>query len=351
MRDHATIAGTFWTRGTGKLLRGHAEAQVVAMYLMSCPAASMVGIFHIALPTLCHETGLTIEGAWKGLRRCFDVGFCEYDEGEELVWVPNLARYQVGEVMKPGDKRKAGVIRSLRPFHRHPFYGKFVALYGDAYGLVGGSPYSPPSQKSDAPPKPLQRGFDPDPVLDPDPDPDPESENGKGLSEVRLKGADPVGAATPITSSTIAFAMAEEYAAAAAAALDQTGFAVGRTGRDDLRDALTQHAPVGLSADELRARIRFSVTRFVAANPDPKFAGGYQPAAWAKWLNAKNGWTLSKPPPIKSESASREHPQGLRPFVRTITLAEYAESGRRLQAALEAGESTSTGQGGDRHAV
>jgi hypothetical protein len=187
VRDHATIAATFWTRGTGKLLRGHPEAQVVALYVMSCPASSMVGIFHVALPTLCHETGLTIEGARKGLRRCFDVGFCEYDEGEELVWVPNLARFQVGDTLKVADRRRLGIIRGLKPFTRHSFYPKFMALYAERYGLnesdlpPAGAQESAPETKPLTSPfegasESLRRDYDPDP--DPLPVPAPVSVQG-----------------------------------------------------------------------------------------------------------------------------------------------------------------------------
>ena len=44
MRDYAKIRPVFWTRGTGKKLRGDPEAQVVALYLMSAPLSHMTGL-------------------------------------------------------------------------------------------------------------------------------------------------------------------------------------------------------------------------------------------------------------------------------------------------------------------
>ena len=166
MRDHASVSPTFWVRGTGKLLRGDPAAQVVALYLMTCPSASMTGLFHLSLPALAHETGLGTEGASKALARCIEVRFCDYDEAEELVWIPNLARYQVGISLAGKDKRVAGLVKSLRPFVRHRFYQFFLDLYADAYGITPES--AAPS--FDVANKPLPRGPFPDPVLScPDP--------------------------------------------------------------------------------------------------------------------------------------------------------------------------------------
>ena len=59
MRDYGTVAPTFWTRGTGKALRGNADAQLMALYLCTCPNATVTGLFYLPLVTIMHETGLT----------------------------------------------------------------------------------------------------------------------------------------------------------------------------------------------------------------------------------------------------------------------------------------------------
>lgn len=199
MRDHATFKPTFWTRGTGKLLRGHPEAQIVATYLMTCASASMVGIYHLAVVTVAHETGLAFEAAWKGLRRCIEVGFCEYDEAEDLVFVPNLARHQVGDTLKPGDRRRIGVVRALKPFARHPFHAKFLDLYASAYGIEDDQSDAEKPPRAKAPRKGLTSPYDPDPDLVPDPVPVPEGSgegSGGGVSGV-------VRALAPIAPATV----------------------------------------------------------------------------------------------------------------------------------------------------
>jgi hypothetical protein len=184
MRAYGSVVPRFWTGGTGKKLRGHKEAQLVAFWLMTAPATTMVGIFNLALPTLCHETGLTEDEARAGLAKCEDEGFAYFDEADELVWVPSLSKIQLGEELKVGsngkaDHRVAGVRRALAPFKHHRFYGEFLKRYGEAYKLLPQAAQAP-SEPLPSVRKPLQRGDVPvpDPVHDHDHDhdhdPDPE---------------------------------------------------------------------------------------------------------------------------------------------------------------------------------
>lgn len=138
MRTYATVRGTFWVRGSGKKLRGNPEAQVLAMYLMTCCQGTLCGLFSIALPTIAHETGLSLER----LPELFaDIGeIAKYDPEEELCWVPNAAREQLGETMAPKDKRRVGLLRELKQFEGHAFHREFIQLYWEAYSLEKPSP-------------------------------------------------------------------------------------------------------------------------------------------------------------------------------------------------------------------
>jgi hypothetical protein len=136
MRDYSKIAPSFWTRGSGKRLRGDTEAQVVALYLLSSPTANMVGIYYLALVTVAHEVGMSVEKVRAALTRIAAVGFAFYDEDAELAWVPNMAEYQVGERLGgPGDKRRTGVESELAKVGRHRFVGLFLDRYADSYGV------------------------------------------------------------------------------------------------------------------------------------------------------------------------------------------------------------------------
>lgn len=94
MRDYAKVAPQFWIGATGKALRkAGAEAQVVALYLLTSPHANMLGLYYLPTVYLIHETGLGEEGASKGLQRAIEAGFCSYDEASEVVWVHEMARF------------------------------------------------------------------------------------------------------------------------------------------------------------------------------------------------------------------------------------------------------------------
>ena len=135
MRDYGKVLSTFWTRGSGKALRGHQEAQLVALYLFTAQSANMVGLYYLAMPTLAHETGLSMQGASKGLRRASEVGIALYDEAAELVWVPEMARYQIGETVSARDNRHGAIVRELMAIGKHPFVRGFFEKYERSFNL------------------------------------------------------------------------------------------------------------------------------------------------------------------------------------------------------------------------
>jgi hypothetical protein len=137
VRKYAQVGPQFWsTSKTGREIRKKgAEAVVVAMYLMSSPHSNMLGLYYQPLLYMAHETGLGIEGASKGLRSCIEVGFCSFDEASEVMWVHEMALYQIGEGLKPKDKRCAGVQKEYDAAPECPFLGAFYERYKDVFHL------------------------------------------------------------------------------------------------------------------------------------------------------------------------------------------------------------------------
>jgi hypothetical protein len=139
MRDYARLAPTFWTRGTGKNLRGDKASQVLALYLMSAPAGGITGVFYLSVATIINDTGLSASEVTEGLARLSRERFAAYDKHAEMVWVPGLARHQIGEAMSgTKDKRHASFIRELRQAGSHPFALECLLTYRDTFGLPGG---------------------------------------------------------------------------------------------------------------------------------------------------------------------------------------------------------------------
>lgn len=130
MRDYSTVSPQFWLGKTGRKLRkAGPEAQVVAFYLMTSPHANMLGLYYLPVIYLAHETGLGIQGASKGLKRTIEAGFCSYDEQTEMVWVHEMAAYQVGSTLKATDKRCAGVRNEYRSLPENPYLSAFFERY------------------------------------------------------------------------------------------------------------------------------------------------------------------------------------------------------------------------------
>lgn len=136
MRDYATVAPQFWLGKTGRELRRQgAEAQVVSFYLMTSPHANMLGLYYLPVLYIAHETGLGLEGALKGLKSAIKAGFCSYDEDTEMVWVHEMAAYQVGKALKPGDNRCAGVRNEYASLPENPFLSSFYERYKNDFHL------------------------------------------------------------------------------------------------------------------------------------------------------------------------------------------------------------------------
>jgi hypothetical protein len=145
LRDYGTVASQFWVRGTGKELRGDAEAQLVALYLMTSPHANMIGVYYCPADYIAKETGMTLEGASEALQRLSEKDFCTYQD--EWVCVHNFAANQIGESLKAEDKRVKGVMNELEKVPSGACRDAFLARYTDRYHL--------PTSEQEAPSKPL----------------------------------------------------------------------------------------------------------------------------------------------------------------------------------------------------
>ncbi len=139
MRDYATVSPRFWCGTTGKAIRAAGrDAQLVALYLLTCPNSNMAGLYYLPLPVLCHETGIPFEGASEALRRVAEAGFATYDHSSEVVFVHEMARFQVAEELKATDNRIKGVEKLIAPYRKCRLYNEFLAKYADKFHLKSG---------------------------------------------------------------------------------------------------------------------------------------------------------------------------------------------------------------------
>lgn len=203
MRTQVTLIPTFWTRGSGKKLRGNPNAQVLALYLMSAPASTYVGIYYLPFLTIVNETGLTEEQVRAALPEISEIAL--YDEQAELVFLPEGAAHQIGQTMSTADKKRKSVLAQLKVYGKHPFVTQWVERYYDAYHLsndgignpTGGAPKGHPSI-----PHPPPKGHPgsvhaPDPRSDPRSGSDPRSETASGPDAPAAASAPPSAPAAP----------------------------------------------------------------------------------------------------------------------------------------------------------
>lgn len=190
MRDYGIVSPQFWIGSTGRALRGQIEAQLVALYLQTSPHANMIGVYYVTLDSIAKETGLTLEGASKGLRSLEEANFCRYDATTEEVFVVRMAAFQIGEQLEVKDNRCKGVARELEKVASDELRRDFRAIYSIAFHLpaeVQKPPSLPPSTQ--APSKPL-RSQDQD--QDQKQDQEHSEPNGSGGKPPAKAKADPV---------------------------------------------------------------------------------------------------------------------------------------------------------------
>lgn len=136
MRDYSKVSPHFWVGQTGRQIRALGlEAQLIALYLLTCPHANMIGVYYLPLAYISHDTGIPIEGASKALQCLCNIHFCHYDEHSEFIWVYEMALFQIGGPLDPKDKRVKGVNDTYQGLPNLPFLHDFYEKYRNLFHL------------------------------------------------------------------------------------------------------------------------------------------------------------------------------------------------------------------------
>lgn len=102
------------------------EAKLLHTYFLTNPHTHLTGAYHIAIPTICHETGLSVKAIRKGVDALSKAELVHYDEETETVWVVGMLRDQ-----GRGPKVVAAVVRQLSSLWNWPFLQEFLTHYQD----------------------------------------------------------------------------------------------------------------------------------------------------------------------------------------------------------------------------
>jgi len=136
MRDYGKVLPQYWIGETGRRLRAAGrDAQLLGLYLLTCPSANMLGLYYLPLPLLAHEIGMDAATVTQALARIAEAGFAYYDAASEMAWIPEMARFQLGSGLKKDDNRVRAIHREYQALPAHPFLQAFYEKYRTAYHL------------------------------------------------------------------------------------------------------------------------------------------------------------------------------------------------------------------------
>ena len=173
--EFRAVYGSIWTGDTGRQIKAAGkEAQILALYLVTCSHSNMIGVYHLPLAYAAYDTGLTLDEIAAARQVLEGLTFAVYDDASEWVFVVNGYGYQCADAegrlpSKAADKRLVG---ALALFRQVP--GSLQARFAQRYG----SPFEAPSKPL---PTPIEPPSKPVPSTEPRPEPvQNHTQNGAG---------------------------------------------------------------------------------------------------------------------------------------------------------------------------
>ena len=146
MRSYARVSPLLWIGRTGKSLRGDPESQVVMTYLLTSPHSNSIGLYYLPISYICSDTGISNEGASKAIRRLSEGGFMGYDRSSEVVFVYEMAKWQIGDSLNPADKQVKGIQAIYDALPENIFLTEFFDKYADCFHLKNRRGFQGPSK-------------------------------------------------------------------------------------------------------------------------------------------------------------------------------------------------------------
>jgi len=111
---------------------GGAAAQLMALYLTTNPACNMIGLYPLDPLMMRVHVALTPRQIATALAVLDQIQFAHYDSATKVVWVREMAKFQLGlqhRPLSPTDKRVVGVQRLYASVRGNPWLGAFFDRY------------------------------------------------------------------------------------------------------------------------------------------------------------------------------------------------------------------------------
>ena len=118
------------------------KGKLLALYLLTSPTYSMVGIYEQSKIVAQKHTGLSVIDFDSALAELQAIDFVRFDEETEVVWVVDMALTQVadGKLSEPQQKGVINELCRLELECQFPFVSEFIDRYKEIYPFLPGSP-------------------------------------------------------------------------------------------------------------------------------------------------------------------------------------------------------------------
>ena len=135
-RKFAKIRPNLWK--SEKMRSLSPTGKLLAMYLLTSPTYSMIGIYEQSKVVAQKHTGLLIDDFNAALAELQAIDFVRFDEETEVVWVVDMSLTQVADGKLSGPQQK-GVINELCRLEiecQFPFVNEFIDRYKQVYPFL-----------------------------------------------------------------------------------------------------------------------------------------------------------------------------------------------------------------------
>jgi len=152
MRDYSKIQPKFWDSEIVAAMEiNNIDAAYVALYLMTSPASTMLGLFRCSAVQIADDSHLSVDRVELALSALERTGFLERDTRRKLVYVKKMAAVQIEKSLKSSDNRVIAIKKELDSLPDCELKHSFISDYNGAFSLG----FSLDIEQLEAPSKPL----------------------------------------------------------------------------------------------------------------------------------------------------------------------------------------------------
>ncbi len=95
MREYGKVYTAFWQDPSMRALSE--DARTLALYLLTCPHGNLIGLFRLPDAYVSDDLQWTMQRVSKGFAELFRKGFCQRDEGTNMLVIPKFVKWNAFE--------------------------------------------------------------------------------------------------------------------------------------------------------------------------------------------------------------------------------------------------------------